>query len=190
MLCYRLTHSCILYMSKHFGMANTKFKIIFPSTHITPKVILFLSLSPKLATHCAYHPPLFNENNILHEEYKLWNPSPCRFFPDLWTSSFQHSKIILSLHSATWTLGQQHDLQEHLPKNDLPDEDCALTSAPWAIRSRTISTCPADAASIKGVQSPLIPRSSTLACIASNTWNEYWGLSHLFKPVWIKCNKW
>ena len=26
MLCYRLTHLCILYMSKHFGMANTNFK--------------------------------------------------------------------------------------------------------------------------------------------------------------------
>jgi len=24
LLCYRLTHSYILYMSKHFGMANTK----------------------------------------------------------------------------------------------------------------------------------------------------------------------
>jgi len=24
-LCYRLTHLYILYMSKHFGMANTKF---------------------------------------------------------------------------------------------------------------------------------------------------------------------
>jgi hypothetical protein len=23
LLCYRLTHLCILYMSKHFGMANT-----------------------------------------------------------------------------------------------------------------------------------------------------------------------
>ena len=29
MLCYRLTHLCIQYMSKHFGMANTKFKISF-----------------------------------------------------------------------------------------------------------------------------------------------------------------
>ena len=26
LLCYRLTHLCILYMSKHFGLANTKFK--------------------------------------------------------------------------------------------------------------------------------------------------------------------
>ena len=25
MLCYRLTHLCVLYMSKYFGMANTKF---------------------------------------------------------------------------------------------------------------------------------------------------------------------
>lgn len=42
-----------------------------------------------------------------------------------------------------------------------------------------MSTCPADAASIKGVQSPLMPRSSTLACIASNTWNKSFLLLYL-----------
>ena len=33
LLCYRLTHLFILYMSKHFGMANTKFKYPACNTH-------------------------------------------------------------------------------------------------------------------------------------------------------------
>lgn len=53
----------------------------------------------------------------------------------------------------------------------LPEEDWALTSALWAIKSFTISTWPAEAPSIRGVQSPLMPLSSTLARMARRTCN-------------------
>jgi hypothetical protein len=39
-------------------------------------------------------------------------------------------KISLFVHSETRTLGQHHELQQQPPKNDIPDDDCALTSAP------------------------------------------------------------
>lgn len=64
----------------------------------------------------------------------------------------------------------------------LPEEDWALTSALCAINNLTISTCPADAPSIRGVQSPLMPLSSTLARMARSTWWWRKGVRYRYFP--------
>lgn len=86
----------------------------------------------------------------------------CATLHDRHTTS---EKCNISGHTKVSFLITANDLQSSC----LPEDDCALTSAPWAIRSLTMSTKPADAASINGVQSPLIPLSSTFACMANNT---------------------
>lgn len=73
----------------------------------------------------------------------------------------------------------------------LPVDDCAFTSAPWASSNLTILTCPPLAAAIKGVMSPLIPRSSTLACIARRTCEQkgdqqHWQVTTSMSR-WLKC---
>ena len=113
------------------------------------KVVCFYSLQKKISKIAK---KAFTWDDSLSNLWILWI-----FWPifDSWPFG-----IVLTLGHP----GDRMD-KEYL----LPDVDWALTSAPCAISKLTMSTCPALAASIKGVQSPLMPRSSTFAFIANKT---------------------
>lgn len=112
---------------------------------------LLTTLAPHLQTHHMLHSAggYYLDINVLKFSYNWRKKS--------W-------KLLMILH---WM-----NLQ-YIINWGLPAEDCALTSASCAIRSLTMSTYPPLAASISGVQSPLIPRSSTLAFIANKTYQKY-----------------
>ena len=110
----------------HLNLLN----IILPP--MTPKVIYFLPLSLPSMLNIVHLIPLNLIKITLHTKNTNYEiPHHVAFF---FSSSmvfiFSALKISLFVHSETRTLGQQYELQQHPPQNNVPDEDCALTSAP------------------------------------------------------------